>query len=114
MKTININKDPVELYKILKFEALVSGGGEAKIVITEGMVKVNGSIETQKRKKIRHGDIIEFDNEKFLIQFDGSDGSPMSDKIVSDKNTQAPTGVKPQSSTLKPKVKKPKRKPIRF
>jgi len=68
MKTIGISKEPVELYKVLKFEGLVSSGGEAKIVIAEGRVFVNGSVETQKRKKIVAGDTIEFSNEKFLIQ----------------------------------------------
>ncbi len=109
MKTININRNPVELYKILKFEALVSGGGEAKIVITEGMVQVNGAIETQKRKKIHHNDIIEFDNEKFLIQFDSSliSGKTAPDSSLNDNNVKTTPG-------LKPEVKKPKRKPIRF
>jgi len=51
-KEIFINQEPVELYKILKFEGLASNGGEAKMVISEGMVKLNGTIETQKRKKI--------------------------------------------------------------
>ena len=51
MKQIEINHEPVELYKILKFEAIVSSGGEAKSVIAEGMVLLNGKVETQKRKK---------------------------------------------------------------
>ncbi|WP_223789526.1 RNA-binding S4 domain-containing protein [Marinicella meishanensis] len=60
MPTIHINREPVELYKILKFEGLVGTGGEAKVVIDQGMVKVNGEPELQRRKKIRHGDVIEF------------------------------------------------------
>ena len=69
MKTIQINKEPVELYKILKFEALVSSGGEAKFVIAEGHVLLNGNVETQKRKKIVSGDVIEFNGESFNIEF---------------------------------------------
>ena len=38
MKEIEINREPVELYKILKFENIVSSGGEAKTVIDEGQV----------------------------------------------------------------------------
>lgn len=68
MKEIEINKEPVELYKILKFEGLVSSGGEAKQVIAEGGVQVNGLAEIQKRKKIVSGDILEFNGEKFLIR----------------------------------------------
>ena len=65
---VEITKEPVELYKILKFESMVTSGGEAKMVITNGLVKLNGEIETQKRKKIVSGDIIEFNNEKLLIK----------------------------------------------
>jgi ribosome-associated protein len=65
---IEITKEPVELYKILKFESMVASGGEAKMAIANGMVLVNGEIETQKRKKIVSGDIIEFNHEKLLIK----------------------------------------------
>lgn len=67
MKTIEITREPVELYKILKFEALVSSGGEAKIVIDNGMVLVNGDVETRRRKKIVNGDTVEFGGEVFGI-----------------------------------------------
>ena len=67
MREVEILKEPVELYKILKFESMVASGGEAKFVIAEGMVVVNGKIETRKRKKIVAGDIIEFGDEKILI-----------------------------------------------
>ncbi|MEQ9462044.1 MAG: RNA-binding S4 domain-containing protein [Haliea sp.] len=68
MKTIAINKEPVELYKILKFEGLVTTGGEAKLVIGDGQVLVNGSVETQRRKKIVHGDVIEFRGEQLEVR----------------------------------------------
>ena len=67
MKEIEITKEPVELYKILKFEGIVASGGEAKAVIDDGQVLVNGEVETRKRKKIIAGDVIEFMNEKFKI-----------------------------------------------
>ncbi|WP_457553777.1 RNA-binding S4 domain-containing protein [Desulfobacula sp.] len=57
-KIVNIKKVPVELYKILKFENIASSGGEAKFMINDGRVEVNGCIETRKRKKIYPGDII--------------------------------------------------------
>ena len=68
MRKVEILKEPVELCKILKFESLVSTGGEAKFVIAEGQVLVNGKIETRKRKKIVSGDIVEFGKEKIRIQ----------------------------------------------
>ncbi|HEY5739258.1 MAG TPA: RNA-binding S4 domain-containing protein [Gammaproteobacteria bacterium] len=50
----------VELYKILKFEGLADSGGDAKQAIADGLVSVNGEVETRKRKKIRPGDQIDF------------------------------------------------------
>jgi len=68
MRTVEISKEPVELYKLLKFEGMVSSGGEAKSVISAGRVSVNGAVETRKRKKIVSGDIIEFGTERIRAQ----------------------------------------------
>lgn len=68
MKIVEITREPVELYKILKFEGMTASGGEAKQVIDDGQVMVNGEIETRKRKKIVSGDIIEFAMDKILIK----------------------------------------------
>ncbi len=70
MKDVKLLKEPVELYKILKFEGMVTSGGEAKNVISNGQVSVNGNIETQKRKKIVSGDIIEFGNDIIRLQIE--------------------------------------------
>jgi len=67
MREVRINSEPVELYKILKFENLVMSGGEAKHVIVEGMVTLNGETETRKRKKIFAGDTIEFGGQVLRI-----------------------------------------------
>lgn len=67
MRQLKINKEPVELYKLLKFEGLVSSGGEAKAMVADGRVTVNGEIETRKRKKIVSGDTIVFDEESFAV-----------------------------------------------
>jgi ribosome-associated protein len=58
-RMVEIAMEPVELYKILKFENLAASGGEAKFRIQAGHVRVNGQTETRKRRKIRHGDVIE-------------------------------------------------------
>jgi ribosome-associated protein len=58
MRTVNITREPVELFKILKFEGLAATGGEAKMMIANGQVTVNGEVETRKRKKIVAGDTI--------------------------------------------------------
>jgi ribosome-associated protein len=68
MRRVEINKEPVELYKILKFEGLVTTGGEAKLLIGDGQVSVNGEVETRKRRKIVDGDTIEFGGEKIQVR----------------------------------------------
>jgi len=63
MQDVVINRVPVELYKVLKFEGLVASGGEAKQAVAEGMVIVNGELEMRKRRKLNAGDVIEFNAE---------------------------------------------------
>ena len=70
VRVLNIQQEFIELYKILKFENLVQSGGEAKFVISEGLVRVNGEVETRKRKKIRSGDLIEFGEYKIYFKTD--------------------------------------------
>lgn len=67
-RIVEISREPVELYKILKFEGMVSSGGQAKGVVAAGEVLVNGKIETQKRKKIVAGNTISFNNETIVIK----------------------------------------------
>ena len=68
MKDVFINKDQVELFKILKFEGIASSGAEAKAMIAAGTVLVNGIIEKQKRKKMVAGDTIELNGEIFQLK----------------------------------------------
>ncbi|MDT8283321.1 MAG: RNA-binding S4 domain-containing protein [Gammaproteobacteria bacterium] len=67
MRDVVLDKEPVELYKILKFEGMVPSGGVAKLAIDSGDVLVNGDVETRRRKKIVAGDIIEFNGEKIRL-----------------------------------------------
>lgn len=60
MEKIAINTEFIKLDSLLKFAALVGTGGEAKFVIAEGMVEVNGEVCTMRGKKIRVGDIVKF------------------------------------------------------
>ena len=75
MRVVEVLKEPVELYKILKFEGMVGSGGEAKLVIADGLVKVNGEVELRKRKKIISGDIITFGQDIIRIEFNSRTGS---------------------------------------
>ncbi|MCR4607118.1 MAG: RNA-binding S4 domain-containing protein [Oscillospiraceae bacterium] len=60
MEKTEIKTDFIKLDSLLKFAGLTGTGGEAKYVISEGMVKVNGEVCTLKGKKIRPGDRVEF------------------------------------------------------
>lgn len=75
MREVTISKEPIELYKVLKLESLVSSGGEAKHVISEGLVLLNGAVETQKRKKVLAGDVIEFGKDKVCIKLKNKESS---------------------------------------
>jgi ribosome-associated protein len=68
MKDVFINKEQVELFKILKFEGIASSGAEAKDMIAAGTVLVNGIIEKRKRKKMVAGDTIELNGEIFRLK----------------------------------------------
>ena len=61
---IQITTEFIKLDALLKFAALVGTGGEAKYVIAEGLVKVNGEVCT---KKLRAGDVVEFAGETVKI-----------------------------------------------
>ena len=66
--SVVLERSPTELYKILKFEGLVSSGAEAKLAIANGLVRVNDEIETRKRKKIVAGDTIKFSEYSLQIR----------------------------------------------
>ncbi len=65
---VELSREPIELYKVLKFESVLSSGGEAKAAIAEGYVLLNGEVETQKRKKVGDGDLIEFQGIQLLLK----------------------------------------------
>lgn len=65
--------DYIQLNQLLKLLNLVESGGEANQVITEGLVKVNGIIDTRKRKKLIPGDIVLFEGKKIEITAEEDD-----------------------------------------
>lgn len=64
---IQITTEFIRLDALLKFAALVGTGGEAKYVIAEGLVRVNGEACTMRGKKLREGDIVEFAGETVKV-----------------------------------------------
>ena len=68
METIGIKTEYIKLDALLKFAALAASGGEAKTVIAEGLVSVNGEVCTMRGKKIRAGDRVRFDRFELDVQ----------------------------------------------
>lgn len=62
------NQEYIELMKLLKFMGLVESGAEAKQVIDEGLVTVNGKPELRRRCKLRAGDKIDFEGERVEVE----------------------------------------------
>lgn len=75
MRTVLINHEPVELYKILKFEGIASSGAEAKQFIADGIVSVNSEVETRKRRKMCAGDVLQIFDEEFLLELSTEAGN---------------------------------------
>lgn len=67
MKEIKINTEIIKLDSFLKYAGIVNLGSEAKFYIQNGEVKVNGKIELQRGKKLKKGDIVEFQGESYKI-----------------------------------------------
>ncbi len=67
MEEIKINTEFIKLDSFLKWCGAASLGSEAKIYILEGLVKVNGEIATQRGKKLRAGDLVEFQDKTYKI-----------------------------------------------
>lgn len=65
---IYLRDDFIKLGQALKAAGFVESGVDAKFVITDGLVKVNGSVEIQRGKKLYAGDIVEFDGNFIKIE----------------------------------------------
>lgn len=68
MEYITIKDEFIKLGQALKLAGLVESGVDAKIVIQNGLVKVNGEIDTRRGKKLVDGDVVEFDGNQFKIE----------------------------------------------
>ena len=67
METIKLRDEYIKLGQALKATGFVESGVEAKLVIQDGLVKVNGQTETQRGKKLYDGDEVQFENQKINI-----------------------------------------------
>jgi len=62
------NREYIELHNLLKITGLCNSGGQAKLLIGEGLVSVDGLVETRKRCKIRAGQRVEFNDELVTVE----------------------------------------------
>ncbi len=68
MKTVRIKDEFIKLGQLLKLAGLVESGVDAKFVIQDGLVKVNGVVDTRRGRKIVSGDIVEYQGEKIQVE----------------------------------------------
>ena len=62
MEVIKLREEYIKLGQVLKAAGLTESGVDSKMVVLDGLVKVNNIVEKQRGKKIYDGDIVEFDN----------------------------------------------------
>lgn len=68
MQEVRIKDEYIKLCQALKFAGMVENGADAKFEILDGLVKVNGEVELQRGKKLRDGDIVEYNGEEFIVK----------------------------------------------
>ena len=64
---ITIRDEFIRLGQALKLAGLVGSGVEAKIVIADGLVSVNGEVDTRRGRKLREGDVVSYEGESFTV-----------------------------------------------
>ena len=69
METITITTEYIKLQDLLKLAGVVYTGGEAKVLIQEGAVTVNGAVCTQRGKKLRPGDTVHLGDAELTVQY---------------------------------------------
>ena len=68
MSMTKIKDEYIKLGQAMKLSGMVSSGVEAKIVIKDGQVTVNGEVELQRGKKLYHGDVVSYNGETITIE----------------------------------------------
>ena len=68
MQEFKLEGEFIQLIQLLKATNLVASGGEAQMVVSDGLVKCNGEVDLRKRLKVRRDDIIEFNGTKIHVK----------------------------------------------
>ena len=67
-KKMKISTEYIKLDQFLKYTSMVGSGGEAKQIIADGLVKVNGEVCTMRGKKLRSGDVVSFSGQEEKVE----------------------------------------------
>ena len=70
MNTIEITTEYIKLQDLLKLAGLTYTGGEAKVMVQEGLVTVNGEVCTMRGKKIRPGDVVGYNGQELTVAYE--------------------------------------------
>lgn len=68
METVKIHTEYIKLDDLLKFAGILGSGGQAKAVILDGLVKVDGEVCTMRGKKLRGGEVVEFNGISIKVE----------------------------------------------
>lgn len=68
-KTVKIHTEYIKLDDLLKFAGVLGSGGQAKAVIADGLVKVDGEVCTMRGKKLRPGDVVSFAGRELTVEY---------------------------------------------
>lgn len=106
---VELEEQPIELCNLLKLLDIVESGGQAKMLIADGYVALNGEICLLKRKKVYAGDTVEFDGQLFQVaEFSGeSTESDYQDSESFKDDYQDDDAVEYQPVTESPKAAAP-------
>lgn len=113
-QTVEISEQPIPLCQLLKIANLVGGGGEAKIVISEGYVFLNGEVEYQKRKKVYENDIIEFNGDIIQVIININSKPKPVTKIPVEKPSKKTASNKNEKNKEKSKKQKTNTSPVEY
>ena len=68
MEVFKLSTEYIQLLQLIKIKRWMNSGGEGKILVDEGLIKLNGVVETRYRAKLRPGDVIEYDGNFVKIE----------------------------------------------
>jgi ribosome-associated protein len=63
-------REAIRLDQFLKLQGLAGTGGQAKRLIQDGQVTVNGEVDTRRGRKLRQGDVVAIDGQEFVVEYD--------------------------------------------